>query len=245
MASQAEAAGAQLMWGRDYRGAQRRGTQFRVTGETLSAPFLVGADGVFSRVARDFGLGRNRRFLYGAEVELEGVRDLDATRLHCFLTREFAPGYIGWAVPGVGATQIGLAGRAPFRPRLEEFLTRLRRVFNLDRARALSHRHGWIPAGGPVSPARAPGVLLIGDAAGHVSPLTAGGIRLALERGASVADEIADQIQGRPHPAPPPPSFAIKRILREALEHAFPDAAAEALLTSLLFRQTALRLLFG
>ena len=50
---------------------------------------LVGADGPRSRVARSAGLGTNRSFLAGVELELEGVDQLD-DRLHVFLDSRLA-----------------------------------------------------------------------------------------------------------------------------------------------------------
>src|SRR5262249_45627901 len=66
-------------------------------------------------------------------------------------------------------------------------------------------------------------VILIGDAAGMVSPLTAGGIFTALDFGARAADAIADHRDGRgPDPARALPllypKFRIKKWLRRALD---------------------------
>ena len=82
------------------------------------ALFLVGCDGARSRVARDFGLGHNRRFLVGVEGEFTGVTGLDEDRLHVFLDSHLAPGYIAWVVPGLEFTQVGLAVTQPHVPRL-------------------------------------------------------------------------------------------------------------------------------
>ena len=79
--------------------------------ESIGFDFLVGCDGARSRVAESFGLGRNREFLSGVELEFEGVRDLDDDCLHVFIDTKLAPGYIAWVVPGVGITQVGLAVR--------------------------------------------------------------------------------------------------------------------------------------
>jgi hypothetical protein len=64
-----------------------------------------------SNVAREFGLSINRSFLIGVEAELQNVKGIEADRLHCFVDSELAPGYIGWAIPGVG-------GITPDRPRM-------------------------------------------------------------------------------------------------------------------------------
>jgi flavin-dependent dehydrogenase len=74
-----------------------------------------------------------------------------------------------------------------------------------------------------VSPFAAQGVLLIGDAAGHVSPLTGGGIRLAFRYGRRAAQLIADHLLRQ---GPPPeqvlaremPSFRKKLALRAVMD---------------------------
>ncbi len=60
----------------------------------------------------------------------------------------------------------------------------------------VGRRSGPIPVGGAISPVSVPGVLLVGDSAGLVSPLTAGGIynafRYGRRAGEAVADHLAD-----------------------------------------------------
>ena len=61
--------------------------------------------------------------------------------------------------------------------------------------RVVERRSGLIPCGGPPVRIAAPGVLLIGDAAGWVSPMTGGGIRLAFRYARRAASLIADHLQ--------------------------------------------------
>jgi hypothetical protein len=71
-------------------------------------------------------------------------------------------------------------------------------------------------------------VLLIGDAAGMVSPMTGGGIRLAFHFGRRAAQTVADHLL---HLGPPPevalapelPQFGLKLLLRRGLELAPPN----------------------
>lgn len=119
LAREATAAGAQIHCRRPFRGARSDAGTWRLEVGDLGGCYLVGADGVRSAVARDLGLGVNRAFLFGVEVEFEGAAGLDPDRLHVFLTPELARGYMGWAVPGLGVTRVGIAartGRAPARP---------------------------------------------------------------------------------------------------------------------------------
>src|SRR4029079_12617269 len=79
--------------------AQRTQSGFDL-GDAGTTRFIVGADGPNSRVAHVLGLGRNSKFLFGVEHEYAGVDMAEPNRLHCFIDRRLAPGYIGWIVAG-------------------------------------------------------------------------------------------------------------------------------------------------
>lgn len=237
-AREAGQAGAELRFGRPYAGAQRQADGFELLGLNARARFLVGADGPRSAVARDFGLGRNSQFLTGIEGEYVGIRGLDPDVLHCFIDRRIAPGYIAWAFIGVhGIAQIGLACRAPVKPDLRGLMAKLGRLFDFQDARLIGRRAGVIPVGGRVQKWFGDRLLLVGDAAGIVSPLTAGGIHTALESGWRAAHAIADHLaDGAPHPAQmlgdAYPRFLWKGALRRLLDAAPPDWLADALIAT-------------
>src|SRR5262249_28620456 len=147
-------------------------------------------------------LGRNEKFLFGMEHEYAGVRIADPHRMHCFIDRGIAPGYIAWVVSGVGAVQVGLArrlrdDRSAVAAAMAAFLGKVAPDLGFGGFRPASVRAGMIPCGGLVRPEMAEGVLLVGDAAGMVSPLTAGGIHTALRHGAAAGEAIAGYLYGR------------------------------------------------
>ena len=143
MADEAARAGATLMYGRKFEGGleYERG----VAMGDIHASFLIGADGARSRVAEAFGLDQNTRFLTGLEIECEPLEGVDGRFLHCFADSKIAPGYIAWMVPGVGATQIGLAASRPQRPDLGALLRRLKTNLDIRDIRVTSRRSGLIP----------------------------------------------------------------------------------------------------
>jgi flavin-dependent dehydrogenase len=254
LADLATAAGARLRLGTSYAGCRRTADGFRVGGRCgrdgdgdrveLDARYLVAADGARSRVAADLQLGGNRRFLVGAEVELTGVRGLDADRLHVFLDARLAKGYIAWAVPGVGVTQVGLATSGPIAGRVDAVLARLGELCDLSAARVVARRGGLIPCGGPVRPWRTNAAMLLGDAAGMVSPLTAGGIHPAMQLGRVAGVAIANCLfDNGPEPwravATLAPTFAYKRWLRTAFDLLPTNVLYEVLLSSAAFRRLA------
>jgi flavin-dependent dehydrogenase len=190
--------------------------------------FLVGADGARSRVARHCGLGEVQQFLYGIEYEFPGARLADPDALHCFISKQYAPGYIGWLAQNPTGIQAGLAMRhdpAHARvPDIDGFLLRSGFVGGLPRRLTPGHvRAGLIPCGGAVSVLARDRAILTGDAAGIVSPVTAGGIHSAWQHGWDVGEAIASHLrEGGPAPevvaAEVAPRFRVKRALRWAFD---------------------------
>ena len=249
MCDEAARAGAAFRFFTPFVSARREGGWIHLTGQGLRCRYLVGADGAHSRVARCFGLGRNRRFLTGVEAEYPGGCGLDPRFLHCLMSREVAPGYIAWAVPGVGITQVGLACTHPRKPRLDRWLQHLRGELGFEGRKPSGFRAGSIPVGGPVDPIASDGVLLIGDAAGLVSPLTGGGIANALRFGRRAGQLVADFLDGRgPEPscvlARERPDYTVKRALRALLSTAPPAWPLDALLHSTPGRALARKVFF-
>jgi len=249
LADRARAAGAHLRFGAPVRTLERRSGRIAVHPAGIAARVVVGADGPRSLVGRAAGLGRNRSFLVGVEAEIAGARGVDPACLHCFLDSRLAPGYLAWVVPGVHGAQVGLACRPPHPPSLRALLARLSRVFDLRDARVTGRRGGLIPVGGPVRPLSGDGVLLVGDAAGLVSPLTAGGIHTALGSGRFAGHAVAEHLlHGGPDPgallAGEVPRFRGKRLLRKLLDLRPPNALYDALLARPSFRALAATLFF-
>jgi flavin-dependent dehydrogenase len=248
LADEAARAGAKLACGARFEGATRDGGYLALTGHNIKTRYLVGADGARSRVADAFGLGRNHRFLVGLEAEYDGL-DIAGDMLHCFIDRKLAPGYLGWAVPGVGVTQIGLAVSAHEKPDLKAFEQKISTVLNLTKGSVSARRSGLIPAGGLVHPFSAQQVLLVGDAAGLVSPLTGGGIRLAFHYGRRAGQAIADYLlDGGGEPgavmAREYPRFAFKGVMRTLMNYAPPNWMIEHLLFTAPARALAQELYF-
>ena len=200
LADEARRAGAEIQFDSPFTSAATANGTIVLDGHEAVSRFLVGADGVHSRVARAMGLDRNTRLLKGVEREYEPA-DSDGDCLHCFVDGKRAPGYIGWVVPGVGVTQVGLAVNDSRKPDLTSFVEHIDARFGFSRRRVLAKRGGMIPVNGLLKTLHDDRVLLIGDAAGMVSPLTAGGIHLSYRFGKVAADAIADYLdRGATHP---------------------------------------------
>ncbi len=208
--AEAQAHGAVFSDSTHYRGSsgvaggsvvslERLGTR-----SEIKTRLIVGADGARSVVARDLGLDRNREFIIGVEAVMRGVPLVGEPRFHVFLDSRIAPGYIAWIVHDGETVHFGTGGYAALfdaRLALKTLKKRCESLFDFSQAQLLERRGGWIPVGGllpRISNARG---LLVGDAAGAVSPLTAGGLDPAIRLSRHAARIIrkavrADDLEG-------------------------------------------------
>jgi digeranylgeranylglycerophospholipid reductase len=248
LAGQAEEAGARIVYRTSFQKAQWVRSGFDI-GELGTTSFLVGADGPRSRVAKELGLGQSKKFLFGIEHEYAGAEIAEPDKLHCLIDRRIAPGYIGWVLAGVGAVQVGLArrvrdGQANPNSAMNAFLDKIAPLFDFRQMKPTSVRAGMIPCGGLVHPVATANALLVGDAAGMVSPVTAGGIHTALKHGLAAGHAIADFLSGsREDPSgwfvESYPVFRKKRLLRFLFDHFQSDTLFNLLLGTRPMRRTA------
>lgn len=163
----------------------------------VRARFIFGADGARSRVATALSLDSNFAWIVGVEDVLADVPLEGPPCFHCFLDPEIAPGYLGWLVQDGAEVHIGVAGD-PARFAARDALDKLRvlagKKVPLERGRLVERRGGWIPVNGVLrSIVNARGMLL-GDAAGAVSPLTAGGLDPCLRLSEFAAGRVAEYL---------------------------------------------------
>ena len=251
MAERARAAGADVRTAAPLQaGFQRDGrVEVMVGGRAVSGWYLIGADGARSRTAQIFGLGRNTRFLAGVEREYPVLGDLDPARLHVILDSVTAPGYVAWAAANPKGAQMGLAVSQGRKPGIEPFLAEAEARFGLSASDGAEWRAGLIPCGGLVRPWEKGVVALVGDAAGMVSPLTAGGIRTALVYGEALGRAAGEWFaKGGPPPryvmAGALPRFGVRHVLRGAMDAPPPNWALQLLVTSAPAADFAKRMFF-
>jgi geranylgeranyl reductase family protein len=140
--------------------------------ETVSCAVLVGADGPESQVASWSGVRATSGGLRAVQVEIE-LPSRGADDVHVFVGRRVAPGFFAWSIPAQdGRFRVGLAVGAGVdpAPHLEALL-----AARFPEGRAVSRVEGVIPVspGGRIA---GDDVLLVGDAAAHVKPLSGGGL---------------------------------------------------------------------
>jgi geranylgeranyl reductase family protein len=178
LAEQAAAAGADFRDGVTVEGLTvgPDGATLAVGGREVHGRVVVGADGVNGRIARSAGLGGG--IIYGIALEGDGpLRDEQRGRATVELG--VVPGGYGWVFPKDGHANYGVGGWASEGPRLREHLRRLCDVHGVDVDTLTNLQGRRLPIRRTSAACRGP-VVLIGDAAGLVDPLSGDGIYEAL-----------------------------------------------------------------
>ena len=170
------------------------------SGETLGYTCLIGADGVQSIVARALFGDPFDKSRVGFALEIEAPSQTPTPDTPIRIDFAAADWGYGWSFPKRGSTTIGLGGLHDKNPDMKGHLARYLDTLHTGQdARVKGH---FLPFGGYRSvPGRA-NVLLAGDAAGFVDPITGEGIGHAIQSGALAATAAADAIAaGRPDTA--------------------------------------------
>ena len=217
----------------------------------VRARYVVGADGCRSRVAVHVRLDLNRRWIVAAEDVIDTVRLEGPPRLHCLVDPRIAPGYIAWVAWDGERMHVGAGGRAgAFQP--DRALQATKRVMTgaLRGARLLAdtvdlacqpaaeHRRGSIPVGGVLPTIANRRGLLVGDAAGAASPLTAGGLDACLRMAPLAATCIHHFLSsGDPEALAPYDGRRLRArfTTRLALRHAFDTVGSPRVVEALLY----------
>jgi flavin-dependent dehydrogenase len=172
-------------------------TTIRLSKGEVTTRYLIGADGARSRVGRDLKLDENKEWIVGVEIVFENARLDGPPRLLCFLDPKLAPGYIAWIAHDGEETHLGVGGYpSRFDPlaALEAFRSRVAHIVDLKDAKQIERRAGYIPVGGVLRNIANTNGLLIGDAAGAVSPLTAGGLDPCMRLSALAAQVVSEYL---------------------------------------------------
>jgi len=169
----------------------------------MKTRYIVGADGATSRVGRALQLDSNREWIVGIEDVFSGALLDGPPRLHCFLDRALAPGYLAWIAHDGEDVHVGVGGYPTmFDPMvaLDRFRKSTGKIMDLTSATWKERRGGRIPVGGVLRRIANEQGLLVGDAAGAVSPLTAGGLDPCM-RLSTLAAQVITNYLGTNDPA--------------------------------------------
>ena len=194
LAAQAPAAGAAVLVGAEATAMSRNGDQRwqvrvkqRGTEETYRARVVVGADGVETMVGRWAGLETRvpaRDMESCAQYVLQGI-DFNPDAIYLQFSNAIAPGGYAWIFPkGVGVANVGLgivALRSDGR-NAQQYLDAwvARRFPNGART---GYTVGGVIVHTTIKKTYGDGVMIAGDAAHMINPLSGGGINNAMKAG--------------------------------------------------------------
>ncbi len=166
----------------------------------IESKIVIGADGIMSKVGRWAGIDTHLKpgdIESGIEYEMVGVDITDDIEM--FFGRRYAPGGYVWIFPkGESRANIGLAvvprmAEMPAIRYLERFLTSPELEHRFKDGKILEIRAGGVAVSGPLRSAVADNVMLVGDAARQVNPITGGGISSSITCG-RIAGEVAGEV---------------------------------------------------
>jgi len=170
--------------------------EFRGEQKEVRAKIVIAADGVESRVGRWAGLSTNIDFR-----QMESCFQVTASNVKCsqdtmffYFGEEIAPEGYFWVFPkGEGAANIGLGvsgGIGKKRSAMSYLDSDMKKFF--PDANILTQIAGGVPCSLILDQIAAPGIMLVGDAARQVNPLSGGGISSGMI-GGSIAGKLAAQ----------------------------------------------------
>ena len=167
-----------------------------VGGSAVRASFVVGADGANGLVARSAELGEG--IVRGVALEANvrwGPLDPAPYCETAWVELGVVPGGYGWVFPKGDHANLGVGGWLDEGPRLRAHLDQLAREHGLDPGALTDVRGHRLPMRRLGAPAARGRVLLVGDAAGLVDPLSGDGIYEAFVSARLAADAL---LAGRP-----------------------------------------------
>lgn len=198
--AQAQAAGAECRFATPLHSLAADGTAGLADGSRLRARVVIGADGPRSRVGAAIG-AVNADLVETRQITVPLNAPHAATDI--FLHPDIVGGY-AWLFPKGDVANLGLGVAAGEKARLKPLLDALHAQLVAEGrlgTRVLRHTGGAIPVGGIAGPTGQRGetpVLLAGDAAGLVNPVTGAGIPAAVMSGRMAGLAAAALARGDP-----------------------------------------------
>ena len=195
LAERAAEAGAEFREGVKVTGVDPSGF-VSAGGERLEGAVIVGADGANGITARALGVQAE----YG--VALEGNVGYEHVSRERFAGRAVVelgavPGGYAWVFPKADHVNVGVGGWQSEGPRLRERLGELCRAFGIDESTVHDVRGHRLPMRGGARRQVRDRVLLVGDAAALVDPLSGDGMYEAFVSGRLAAEATLDLLAGR------------------------------------------------
>jgi geranylgeranyl reductase family protein len=180
--------GTSLFLGSKVTSATRRGNKVQIQvkkeGEIteFSSRLIIGCDGIGSKVARSFGFPKPKEVLSGFGAECIPSSELDRSHLDIFIGNKIAPGFFAWLIPTDSGARLGLC-TARDKQNTRTYFENLMKFPQVKRRLGKIKIHHFISGAIPLGPSKEivkDNVMLVGDSACQVKPLSGGGIYLGL-----------------------------------------------------------------
>ncbi len=199
MAEYAASEGAEIMMLEPAKDFERIDGGFNVKTRHywIKTKLLVGADGYLSIVARKLGLekSRERKIIPSIQYVMVNVELNDWEALEFYVGKKVAPLGYAWIFPKDGKKAnvgIGVQQGSPMYY-LNKFIESHPEKF--AKATKVEFRGAAVTIGGMLKKIVSDNVILIGEAAGQVIPLTGGGIHSSIAGGSIAADVVAEAFE--------------------------------------------------
>ena len=160
----------------------------------IKSKLVIAADGVESRVGRWAGLKTSVRMKDMESCLQYSVANIkiETKKMVMYIGKKYAPGGYLWIFPkgdGLANIGIGISGKyskyKSARKYLDEFINKYYPNLSI-----LTTVAGGVPCAKPMREPVSNGVMLVGDAAHQINPMTGGGIASGM-RGGKIAGKIA------------------------------------------------------
>ena len=166
-------------------------------GKSFRARVVVAADGVYSKVGSRVG-GRFRPDQLGLAAQVKAAltgRFAELGLNTILLGGRYSPFGYAYIFPKASHLDVGVGALASRARGLGGYLERVLEACEL---RAVSRvEYAPVPLVGPLSRVARGRVLLAGDSAGHIAPLTGEGIKFAMMTGRMAAEAAAAYLRGK------------------------------------------------
>jgi len=142
----------------------------------LNPKVIVGADGVRSSIGRSAGIPMIREVLSGAQLEMVNV-NVDSDFVYIFLDKSYSKDFFAWIIPmGEDRVRVGLCDTSDGYNKLINLIENHPVVSQMLKGGIpVEFSVGALPIGYAKETVKN-NLLLVGDAAGHVKPLSGGGL---------------------------------------------------------------------
>ena len=164
--------------------------------KSIKTKLIIGADGIESRIGRWAGIKTqiNMRDMESCIQYSVGNIEVDSNRIDMYVGDNWAPGGYLWVFPkGDGTANIGLGIGSKFNRKksakkyLDEFIEN-----KYPNATIHTTMCGGVPCSKPMTHPISDNVMLVGDAAHFINPITGGGIAAAMKSG-MFAGQVASE----------------------------------------------------